>query len=40
MPARLQDCMITSDDMINDDGELVHYPFYANNEPVNVTEAL
>ena len=40
MPARLQDCVITSYDVINDEGELVHYAFYADIEPVNATEAL
>ena len=40
MPARLQDYVITSDDVIDDEGELVHYAFYANVEPVNAAEAL
>ena len=40
MPARLQDCVITSDDVIDDEGELVHYAFYADVEPVNAAEAL
>lgn len=32
--------MITSDDVVNDKGELVHYIFYADIEPVNVTQTL
>lgn len=32
--------MITSDDVVNVEGELVHYAFYADTEPVDVTEAL
>ena len=40
MPARLQDCVITSDDVIDNEGELVHYDFYADVKPVNATEAL
>ena len=27
MPARLQECVITSDDVVDDEGELVHYAF-------------
>lgn len=40
MSTRLQECVITSDDMVNDEGELVHYSFYADSEPVNTAEAL
>ena len=40
MPARFQDCAITSDDVIDNKGELVHYSFYADVEPVNAAEAL
>ena len=40
MPARLQECVITSDDMVGEEGELVHYAFYADVEHVNATEAL
>ncbi|MCI62810.1 retrotransposon protein, partial [Trifolium medium] len=40
MPARIQDFEITPDDQVNDDGELVHYAFLADTEPVNMTEAL
>lgn len=36
MPARLQECMITSDDK----GELVYYALYADIEPINVIEEL
>lgn len=39
MLARLQECVITSNDFIYDEGELVHYAFYAGTEPVNVDEA-
>ena len=40
MPARLQECVITSDDVVDEEGELVHYALYADVEPVNVAEAL
>lgn len=40
MPARLQDCEVTSDDQVNDQGELVHFAFMVDAEPVSVTEAL
>ena len=40
MPARLQDCVITSYDVIDNEGELVHYAFYADVEHVNAAEAL
>ena len=32
--------MITSDDMVDDEGELVHYAFYADIELVYAAEAL
>jgi hypothetical protein len=35
MPARLQECVITSDDVDDDEGELVYYAFYADVEVVN-----
>jgi len=40
MHARLQKCVIILDDMVNEEGELVHYAFYADVEPVNAAEAL
>lgn len=40
MLARLQERVITSYDVVNDEGELVHCAFYADIDPVNVTEAL
>ena len=40
MPARLQDCVVTSDDVVDKEGELVHYAFYADVKPINVAEAL
>ena len=40
MPARLQECVITSDDVVDNEGELVHYAFYTNVEPINVAETL
>lgn len=40
MHARLQECVITLEDMVDDEGELVHYAFYADTEPVNAAEAL
>lgn len=38
MPARLKECVITSDDVVDDEGELVHYTFYAYSEPVNAAK--
>ncbi|MCI91104.1 hypothetical protein A2U01_0112398, partial [Trifolium medium] len=40
MPARLQECEITPDGQVNDEGELVHYAFLADTEPVSMNEAL
>ena len=40
MPARLQECVITSDDVVNEEGELIYYAFYADVGPVNAVEAL
>ena len=40
MSARLQDYVITSDDVVDNEGELVHYAFYAYVKPVSATEAL
>ena len=40
MPARLQDCVIASDDVVDNRGELIHCALYADVEPVNAAEAL
>lgn len=40
MYVRLHECVITSDNVVNDEGELIHYILYAYVEPVNATEAL
>lgn len=40
MMLRMQECVISLDDMVNDEGKLVHYALYADTEPVNVVEAL
>ena len=40
MPTRLQECVIISNDMVDGEGELVHYDLYADVEPVNAAEAL
>lgn len=40
MHSRLQGCVITLVNMVYDEGELVHYTFYADNEPDNVIDAL
>lgn len=40
MPTRLHKCVITSYDVINDEGELVHYAFYVDIEPINADETL
>lgn len=37
--SRLQECVITSDDVVDDESELIHYAFYADTEPVNAAEA-
>lgn len=40
MPIRMQECVIISYDMVDDEGELVHYAFYAYVQLVNVAGAL
>lgn len=40
MFARLQECVIKSDNMVDDEEELSHYAFYANIESVNVIKEL
>ena len=40
MPARLQECVITLDDVANEEGELEHYTFCEYVELVNAAEAL
>ena len=40
LSARLQDCVVTSYDVVDDEGELVHYAFYVYVELVNAAEAL
>lgn len=40
MFARLQECVITLDNMVNNEGELVHYAFYADIGPNNIIYAL
>lgn len=40
MLAKLQNCVVTPDNIINDEGELVHYTFYANTKPMNLTEEI
>ena len=40
MPARLHECVITSNDMVNAECEMVQYALYSNTELINVTEAL
>ncbi|PNX95110.1 hypothetical protein L195_g018293 [Trifolium pratense] len=36
----VQDCKVTADNQVNDEGELVHYAFLAYTEPVSMNEAL
>ncbi|GAU23070.1 hypothetical protein TSUD_183690 [Trifolium subterraneum] len=36
----LQECEVTSDNQVNDEGDIVHYAFLADTEPVSVIEAL
>lgn len=38
--SRMPDFIVTSNDMVNDECELIHCAFYADIESVNVTEAL
>lgn len=40
MLAILQNCVVTLDDVVNDEGELAHYAFCGYNELVNVIYAL
>lgn len=40
MPGKLQNCVVTPDNMINDEGELIRYTFYANTKPMNLTKEL
>lgn len=40
MPTKLQDCVNTSDDIVNDEEELVQYDLYADIGPINVIEVL
>lgn len=40
MPTRLQECVITLDDVGNDECEMGHYAFYSYTESINVTGAL
>lgn len=39
-PSRLQDYEVNLDDSVNEDGELVHFAFFADLEPVTLEEAL
>jgi len=39
-PARLTDCEITSDNAVNDEGDLTHFALLADAEPINYKEAL
>ncbi|GAU34193.1 hypothetical protein TSUD_162940 [Trifolium subterraneum] len=40
IPAWLQECEVTSDNQVNDEGDIVHYVFLADTEPVSVIKAL
>ncbi|GAU17221.1 hypothetical protein TSUD_324240 [Trifolium subterraneum] len=40
VPARLQDCEVTSDNQVNDEGDIMHYAFLADTELISVIEAL
>ncbi|XP_058733869.1 uncharacterized mitochondrial protein AtMg00820-like [Vicia villosa] len=40
MSLRLQECVITLNDAVDNEGELVHCVLYVDVEPVNATEAL
>ncbi|PNX76333.1 putative LRR receptor-like protein kinase [Trifolium pratense] len=39
-PARLNDCEVTHDSAVNDEGELIHFALLADSEPVNFRDAL
>jgi len=36
----LQDCKVNLDDEVDDNGDLVHFAFLANSEPVRLTDAI
>lgn len=40
MPPILQECVITSDYVVDDEGELIHYAFYADTVLFSVTEEM
>lgn len=40
MHAKLHECVIILDDVVDDEGELVYYVFYVDIERVNVAEAV
>ncbi|PNY04319.1 copia-type polyprotein [Trifolium pratense] len=40
VPARLNDCEVTNDNAVNDEGELIHFAQLADSEPVNFRDAL
>ena len=39
-PVKLTDCEITSDDAVNDEGDLIHIALLENVEPINYKETL
>ncbi|GAU11497.1 hypothetical protein TSUD_344870 [Trifolium subterraneum] len=40
IPAKLQDCDLTNDNEVNEEGELVHFALLAGAEPINYPDAL
>ncbi|CAJ2645977.1 unnamed protein product [Trifolium pratense] len=40
VPARLNDCEVTQDNAVNDEGDLIHFALLADSEPLNYRDAL
>ncbi|PNX74518.1 copia-type reverse transcriptase-like protein, partial [Trifolium pratense] len=40
VPSRLNDCEVTTDSAVNDEGELIHFALLADSEPVNFRDVL
>jgi len=39
-PVHLQDCEVNLDDEVDDNGDLVHFVFFADSEPVRLVDAI
>lgn len=38
--SRLGDCVVISDNAVNDEGDIIHFALFANSKPLNFEEAL